>query len=99
MNSAEEVAKGIAYDIALAWCKDQHQQCSQADEIIPLIAQALTAYADERVKEDRVGNYLYRKSYKKGHSDGMEVAAKIADESEACCGEGERIGALIRTRK
>lgn len=51
MKSAEDVAKGIAYDIALCWCKEQHQQCDKADEIIPLISQALTDYAEQRVKE------------------------------------------------
>lgn len=51
MKTAEEVSKGLAYDIALAWCKEQHQQCDQADEIIPIITQALTAFSDERVME------------------------------------------------
>lgn len=47
MKTVEVVAKGLAYDIALFWCKEQHEQCDKADELIPLISQALTGYAKE----------------------------------------------------
>lgn len=47
---------------------------------INLLARVISAYADERVKEDRSGNYLYQKSYQRGRDEALEEAAKSAKE-------------------
>ena len=83
MKSAEDVAKGIAYDIALCWCKDQHQQCDKADEIVPLIAQALTAFADDQNKyltETLRLELLMEKEIKsRARDEALEQAASIVE--------------------
>lgn len=46
-KTAKEIAKGLAYDIALCWCGESHQECFKAEEIIPLIEAALKDYAEQ----------------------------------------------------
>lgn len=77
MKTADEVGKGLAYDIALCWCKEQHQQCDKAEEIIPLIAQALTAYADERVRNTVIESF--GPEYRKIRAEALEEAAKLSE--------------------
>ena len=64
MKTAEEVAKGLSYEIALQYCKERHLYCPLAESLIPQIAQALTAYAEEQMKEAR----------EKGFHEGKEFA-------------------------
>ena len=81
MTPASEVAKGLAYDIALGWCKEQHQQCEKADEIIPLIAQALTAYANEAsAGMQTTMKKMADEWVAKARASALEEAAKVADQ-------------------
>lgn len=77
-KTVEEVAKGLAYDVALSWCKEQHQKCEKADELIPLIIESLTAFAEQEVKEAiDIATTEGAKAVIKAHNEALEEAAVI----------------------
>lgn len=93
MRTAKELAEAIVKDcvpaqdimISKSWLRDT-------------IAQALTAFSEERVKEDRdkrTADDLYKRSYERG----LEEAADICDQESTIEGIAQKCAARIRALK
>lgn len=82
MKTAEDVAEGIVHQLPTSQARRLWGPI-----LMKLIAQALTAYAEERVKEawDLPPPWFIRtEEFDKARNEALEEAAKIADE---CCSD------------
>lgn len=100
MRSAEDVAE-IAKNLI-------HQHLNQHDCFQECIVKALTAYAEERVKEEKVRMFegedccvaaLEHDMYLQGRTEALEEAAKVADHHHCCAGTGCALSVDIRALK
>lgn len=98
-QSAEEVAEEIVRKYLGGIIPDPEKGCAG---LCSLIAQALTAFAEERVKETRGKCYskAAQEDLKHARAEALEEAAKIAeycDHAHSC--EGPMIAKAIRALK